>query len=319
MTTVLVSGASGIVGYGILKSLRQGDENLTLVGMTIYDDSVAPGFCDILKIPPSTKDPLYIPWLKNVIKDLHVDIMIPGIELDLYTWESHREELEKEGCKLVLNNSALIALCKDKWLFYKSLREKKLPCAINSSLSNDFDFLHNTFGLPFLLKPRQGFGSQGIILVDSRRIFNQHRAFIGNTLFAQEYIGTDEDEFTIAVFGDGCGSYTSNIVMRRKLSGQGYTEKATVCELPEGLHAINELCIHFSPLGPTNFQFRLHEGAVKLLEINPRISSSTSLRTAFGYNECLMAINFYLYGNLPTQPHISQGYAVRYTEDMVFL
>ena len=58
--------------------------------------------------------------------------------------------------------------------------------------------------------------------------------------------------------------------------------------------AIKNLCEIFNPFGPTNFQFRYHEGNLKLLEINPRISSSTSIRMKFGYNESLMAVEYFL-------------------------
>jgi carbamoyl-phosphate synthase large subunit len=54
-----------------------------------------------------------------------------------------------------------------------------------------------------------------------------------------------------------------------------------------------------------------------LLEINPRISSSTSIRTKFGYNEALMSVDYFLNGIIPTQPKIQKGKAIRYTEDLI--
>jgi carbamoyl-phosphate synthase large subunit len=54
-----------------------------------------------------------------------------------------------------------------------------------------------------------------------------------------------------------------------------------------------------------------------LLEINPRISSSTSLRAAFGYNEAEFCVRHYLEQALITQPEIRFGYAVRYIADLV--
>jgi carbamoyl-phosphate synthase large subunit len=56
----------------------------------------------------------------------------------------------------------------------------------------------------------------------------------------------------------------------------------------------------------------------KLLEINPRISSSTSIRTAFGYNESAMAVEYFLEQRTPTQPLIRRGKAVRYTDEQIF-
>jgi carbamoyl-phosphate synthase large subunit len=54
------------------------------------------------------------------------------------------------------------------------------------------------------------------------------------------------------------------------------------------------------------------------LEINPRISSATSIRAAFGYNESLMSLEFFLEQKRPVQPRIRTGRAVRYTEDYIF-
>ena len=52
MWNILVSGASGIVGYGILRSLKKSGKELRLIGTTIYNDSVAQGFCDIFEQAP---------------------------------------------------------------------------------------------------------------------------------------------------------------------------------------------------------------------------------------------------------------------------
>ena len=71
------------------------------------------------------------------------------------------------------------------------------------------------------------------------------------------------------------------------------------------------------PVGPTNYQFRKEGEQYLLLEVNPRISSSTSIRTAFGYNEAEMCITWYLHGNRPEQPEIHTGEARRYIADWV--
>jgi carbamoyl-phosphate synthase large subunit len=86
MTTILVSGASGVVGYGTLKSLRQGNPEFKLIGTSIYDDSVTPAFCDIFELAPLTSDESYIDWLCGVIEKHQVDMIIPGIEADMLRW-----------------------------------------------------------------------------------------------------------------------------------------------------------------------------------------------------------------------------------------
>ena len=71
------------------------------------------------------------------------------------------------------------------------------------------------------------------------------------------------------------------------------------------------------PEGPVNFQFRFENGEYYLLEINPRISSSTSIRTAFGYNEAEMCMEWYLEHNAPANRNIKQGMALRYIDEWV--
>jgi len=318
MKRVLVSGASGIVGYGVLRSLRQSGQPCILVGTSIYNDSVAPAFCDVFEQAPPTLAPEYLGWLQDTLRRHRIDLLIPGIEIDMYHWVEHVPEISATGALPLLNVPELIALCKDKWAFYRQLREAGVVCTIESSLEADFTALTQRFGFPFLLKPRRGFGSKGIVRVTSEKVFEKHRADIGPLLMAQPVVGDDAEEYTSSAFCDGKGGYFASMTLRRKLSRDGFTDKAEVTDTTEFVPAMNELCHLFRPLGPTNFQFRRCPDGSKLLEMNPRISSATSIRTAFGYNESAMALGYFLDQVTPVQPAIRHGRAVRYTDEHIF-
>jgi carbamoyl-phosphate synthase large subunit len=315
---ILVSGASGIVSYGVLRALRLASQDSFLVGTSIYDNSVAPAFCDVFEQAPPTHAPHYLDWLLSTLRRQRIDLLIPGIEIDMYHWVEHVPQILATGALPLLNEPSLIALCKDKWSFYQRLLAAGVGCAIDSSLEQDFASLVEKFGLPFLLKPRQGFGSKGIVRVTSEEIFLMHRADIGPTLMAQPIVGNDEEEFTTSAFCDGRGGYFASMTLRRTLSRDGFTDTAVVADPTEFGPALDELCSLFRPLGPTNFQFRRCAQGLKLLEINPRISSSTSIRTAFGYNESAMALDYFLDQRNPVQPPIRRGRAVRYTDEKIF-
>lgn len=315
---ILVSGASGIVGYGILRSLRKADPSLLLIGTSMYTDSVAPGFCDVFELAPATTAPGYLDWLCATIGRHQIDLIIPGIEIDLHTWSGQLAQIERHGARMVMNRLELVTLCQDKWLFYESLAAAGMPWAIESSLDNSYDALATAYGLPFLLKPRRGFGSRGIVRVDSAATFERYQHEVGPRLMAQPIVGDNDNEFTTSAFCDGNGSYHASMTLRRKLSKDGFTDKAEVVQGEQFSAALDSLCRHYLPIGPTNFQFRTCADGVKLLEINPRISSSTAIRTAFGYNESAMAVDFYLTGKVPSQPVIRPGHAVRYVEEHIF-
>ncbi|MBC9875790.1 ATP-grasp domain-containing protein [Bradyrhizobium sp. INPA01-394B] len=318
VTTILVSGAAGIVGYGILRSLRMSKRPLKLIGTSIYTDSVAPGFCDVFEAVPRTDAPDYIDRLTAILRKHHVDVAFPGIDADMYTWADRVAEMEATGTRLVLNSRELISSCSDKWAFYQRQREVMASYAIPSYLEMDFDFLKANCGLPFLLKPRRGFGSKGIVVVETAEQLEGIAPATKATLMAQPIVGRDDGEFTVSAFCDGQGGFSASMALRRKLSRDGFTEKAEVADQAEFAEAVRDLCRAFSPIGPTNFQFRKTDAGLKLLEINPRISSSTSIRAAFGYNEALMAIDMAIGQRLPVQPDIKRGRAVRYTEDFIF-
>jgi len=317
MTRILVSGASGIVGYGILRSLRLAEKKLHLIGSSIYEDSVAPAFCDTFELAPKTDDPSYLPWLCDCIRSGGIDLIIPGIEIDMHQWARHTTEIESHGARAMLNNPSLIALCKDKWRFFQDLQSAVLGCEIESVLEGTYEELESRFGRPFLLKPRRGFGSKGIVRVDGKHVFAKHAAEVGATLMAQPIIGDDENEFTVSAFCDGRGGYCAAMSLRRKLSKDGFTEKAEVVENGQFSAVIEALCKRYLPVGPTNFQFRTAGEDLKLLEINPRISSSTAIRAAFGYNESLMSVDYYLDGRAPIQPTIRRGKAIRYIDEFI--
>ncbi len=309
--TILVSGASGIVGYGILRSLR--NSGYRLIGTTIYEISPADCFSDVVLRPPKTVDENYITWLIETINEYSIDMIIPGIEDDMSVWNKNRSVIEKTGTFVMLNDSFLVELCLDKWFFFEKLKSCKLPCVIETSL----DCTYEKYARPFILKPRCGFGSKGIVKIDSEDEFEKYRGKIGPELMMQEYVGTEDEEYTMSAFFDVENKLQAYIIMKRKLSKLGFTEFAEVVEIPELVKIICEISDVLKPIGPTNFQFRKHNNEWKILEINPRISSSTSIRTKMGYNECQMCVDYFLEHKSIEQPHIRKGKAYRYTEDYI--
>jgi carbamoyl-phosphate synthase large subunit len=312
---IFVSGASGIVGYGILKSLKQG--NHLLYSSSIYPESIANYFADHFKIAPRTDDASYASWLSDFLLSENIDLAYAGIDLDMYFWSMNRNLFKDANCKLVLNNQNLISLCQDKWNFYEALKDSACKrFMIDTTLDSDYSTIVKTLGNDLIIKPRLGFGSKGVLRVKNEAEFDKIN-FDGEVSIVQEFIGSQDAEYTVAAFGDGNGGFFNMFSMKRKLATGGYTDEAEVVENELFEETVTEFCKELKPVGPTNFQFRISHSGPKLLEINPRLSSSSSIRAKFGYNEAQMCIDFYLREKAPKLGNIRKGKAIRYIEEYI--
>jgi carbamoyl-phosphate synthase large subunit len=313
----MVTGVGAIIGYGVLRSLRKSNKDIRLLGADIYPDAVGQAWADQFIVAPLTASKNYLRWLEKTIIENQVDLVIPGIEQDVHYFSEQRDFFIRHSVSVALNNRYLIDLARDKWLMHQVLESIGSKARIASFLDGDFEYFSRKLGLPFILKPRQGYASKGIVRVQNKAEFDASVEKLGHELMAQPIIGSDDEEYTVAIFGDGLGGVCAAIVLQRRLAADGSTVKAWVRQESGLLEVVASLCAHFKPIGPTNLQFRKDGKDWKLLEINPRISSSTSLRTAFGYNEAEMCLHYYLEGEEINQPDVKNGFAIRFIEDSV--
>ena len=315
-TKVLVTGVGAIIGYGIINSLRKSKYDCYIVGMDIYHDASGQVWCDAFEQAILADDPRYISFLKAVIDRYEIELVFFGTEQEIHKCSLCRAELGEYYKKLVINRPEILELSEDKWTTSIFMKEHGLK-TIPGSITADYETAVLEFGLPLLLKPRRSYASKGICSVSAKEAFDSWKAEQGDQFMVQEYIGDNEHEYTAATFGFGDGSCIQPIVMRRKLSKAGATDKAIVEMNPVIEEEISKIVKVLKPEGPTNFQFRLHKNDYLLLEINPRISSSTSIRTAFGYNEAEMCIEYYLEGKHPENRKIRTGRAYRYITEAI--
>jgi carbamoyl-phosphate synthase large subunit len=314
MARILVTGVGAIIGYGVLRSLKDGGHHL--IGLDIYADAYGRRLSSEFVQAVRTDDPSYPAFLEDVLRRLRPDLVLPCIEQDVERFNALRGLFAGLGVACALNDADLIRLAADKWALHEAELANGLA-PIPSLLSSDFQTLEGALGLPFLLKPRRGYAGKGIVAIGSRAEFLPYAADVGARYMAQRCVGSDDEEYTAGVFGDGRGGFTAQIQMRRILSAEGATAKAWVVNEQGLTERLRAYCAAFRPVGPTNLQFRKAGDEWKLLEINPRISSSASIRAAFGYNEAQMSLDYYLGGRLPPQPRLRGGGAVRYIEDAV--
>ncbi|MGO6967782.1 ATP-grasp domain-containing protein [Rhizobium leguminosarum] len=317
--TVVITAVGAIIGQGIASSLRKSGLSVRIIGVDRDAHGIGRYWCDdfFAKPPCSEDSPDYLDFWKSLLARENVDLVLPGLELDVLFFNRNHALTQETGARFVLNNPDLIDLAQDKWDFGEALQRLDLP-AIPSCLSTGWhDAIDRLGAPPLLLKPRRGNGSRGIAVLQDEQDFDYWSRKSTDEFFIQKFVGSDETEFTVGAFGFGDGTGLPPIIFRRKLSVAGNTQYAEVVEHPVLAKAVETIAGLLKPLGPTNYQFRMDGEIPYLLEINPRFSSSTSLRTAFGYNEALMAVELFLWGKRPAVPEIRSGRGWRYYEDFV--
>lgn len=315
MTTVLVTGTGAIIGYGVLRALRS-VPGLRVVATDIYSHAVGQHFADDFVQAPMTSHPGYGEWLTETIRQMNVDLVIPCIEQDVAWLARSALAGTLPPARFCLNDPDAIELCADKAAFDAFLSAIGSNVRIPTLHQGNFTEIASVLGLPFLLKPRRGYASKGIVKVATEADFLPHHPHLGSSYIAQRIVGTDEAEFTVSAF---CakGTVRATIALRRQLAPDGSTARAVrVPDIPFA-STMADLAQRLNLDGPSNFQFRMTGEKLYLLEINPRISSATSIRNAFGFNEAAMAIDYFLHGKPVHQPPLRAGSAIRYIEDII--
>ncbi len=316
--TVVVTAVGALIGQGIIASLRRAGLPVRVIGVDRDPRGIGRYWCDAFFAKPVVEEDSaeYLAFWKDLLVREDVDLVLPGLELDVLFFSRNRASFVDIRTSIVLNDPAVIELAQDKWDFGEELLRLGLP-AIPSRLNLGWTECARDLGTPLLLKPRQGNGSRGIAVLRDEDDFNYWSRKSRDAFLIQKFIGSDDEEFTVGAFGFGDGTALQPIIFRRKLSVAGNTQYAEVVDHPVLADVVEKMAALFKPLGPTNYQFRMDGETPYLLEINPRFSSSTSLRAAFGYNEAAMSVEFYLHGRKPQMPHVIPGRGWRYYEDYV--
>jgi carbamoyl-phosphate synthase large subunit len=311
-STILVTGVGAVIGYGIVESLRRAGLPVRIVGMDIYPDAYGRALVDefVPAVPAASED--YLPFIRRLVAEKEIELIIPGIEQDLYALWAHRAEVPTQ---FVLNTYRTMEISRSKLLTARFFAEE--PFVIPTLHAVAYTEAVSRLGLPFIFKLASSHASKGLQLIQDAVQFEYHvaRAGVGTCIY-QPRIGTDDEEYTVSAFGDGRGGYVDSIILRRRLSQDGSTARAWYVADDAAIRStVDTVFRMLSPVGPTNVQVRKQDGVAYLLEINPRISSACSIRTAMGYNEPEMCVRHFLWKEALRPAPKRPGAVVRFLDD----
>lgn len=320
---VVVTGVGG-GGHGsqIVKALRQAETRYEIIATDA--SPVSTGFLladHAYRIVPAS-DPDYIDRLLALCRHHGARALFHGSEPELRAIAAARNTFEKEDILVPINPDAVLDLCMDKVRTARALEELGFdgpPFASIRSLDDARAFEH----LPAILKPSVGGGgSANLFLVQDRRELVAAAAqllALAPEFIAQAYVGDPESEFTVGVLTDLDGQYLNAIAVRRRLDSalsvrisapnrSGRSEfgprlvvssgisQGEIGRFPEVTDSCRQIADSIGARGPINLQCRRVDGVVRVFEINPRFSGTTSMRAMVGYNEPDVLVRRHLLG-----------------------
>jgi carbamoyl-phosphate synthase large subunit len=317
--TVIVTAAGGIVGQGIMKSLRLATSSSLSPSnyriLAVDSSPLAAGLyrSDIGLLIPKASDPEYIDSIIMHLKNHNVDALFVGSDEELMAIATAKKRIESEtSAKVLVTELDVVKIARDKWETYKFLKANNLSCA-ESCLPEQMDDFVEEFGFPLVVKPREGFGSVNFFVTKSAEEMKYAVAQIQNygwRPMLQEYLPGLGDEFTSGVTIDkNGGNIMSSISIRKYLKG-GQTYKAFIDDYPMVSLPAESVAEKLGVTGAANIQSKFvpnndrrgtagtaaefefgslndsfQEGRLKVFEINPRFSATCSLRSYAGVNE----------------------------------
>ncbi len=327
MINILITAIGG-GGHGeqVLKALRLANNPLyRLHGADMNPNSPQKKLVEEFCVLPNATNPKYFAALTHFIKRKNIDVLIHGCEPELKIFSEKRSLLEELGVKVLINSPEVIQLCMNKFKTANKLRELGFQ-TINQILVRHLSELQQILWFPVVVKPNVGGGGSSNVFIcqDFDELINICKYLRIeedlNGILIQEYVGTSESEFTVGVLSDFNGDLITSIGLRRQLSGQMNVKlsvrnrtsridlgsnliissgisQGEIKQFPEVTHQCEEIAKAIGSRGPLNIQCRLVDGQIKVFEINPRFSGTTSIRALAGVNEPDILIQRNILGN----------------------
>ena len=317
---VLILGVGGDVSQGIIKALNQAELNLNIIGACVDSQSSGFYFCDKAYLSPFASSGDFIPWLIKICNYEKINIVMSGVEQIILKISENIELLKAS------TESAFVPAPIEKLLIGQNklhtcqwLKENGLnyPEYASSSDDKELDILVKKVGFPLIAKPLFGKGSVGVIRINNAHELNNIKHRIDYVI--QEYIGNDDNEYTVACYTDRDGKTYEPIIMRRRLK-HGQTFIAEILENKDIRDEAISICKKFRVTGPLNIQLRLDKWNKPVcFEINVRFSGTLPIRSHFGFNDAkAMIMEYVLNYKIDNEFSIRKGLAHRYIDEIYY-
>ena len=275
---VLVFPCGSEIGLEVYRSLKH-SIHFNLIGANSIDDHGRFVFENYIGNLPFVNDNAFIPALKQVTKEHHIDIIYPAMDSVIAKLKEYENEL---GCIVIGSPSETSATCLSKRLTYKTLQGiVHVPVTFEKEDINSF---------PVFVKPTIGYGSRGAKKINNAKQLMSHLEEYPDSIISEYLPG---EEYTVDCFTDKegrllfCGPRLRNRISNgiSVNTKPALTNDGTVKEIAQ---KINE-ALMFRGAWFIQLKKGAH-GELFLLEVASRLGGSSSLYRNKGVNFAQMSL-----------------------------
>ena len=338
--TVFV-GAIGGGGHGeqIVKALRlAGAERYRIVGGDVSRYCPQFALVDVPVLLPKATESCYIDAVLALARRFDVKAVFHGCEPELLAFHRNRDTFIRNNIFLPINAPEVIEVCMDKTRTAAFLAMHGFDPPASRPFTGR-EAIASVEAYPVVVKPAKGGGgSRDAFIAQTPLQLESLADFldVANELFLiQDYVGRFDEEYTVSVLHDMDGRFIQSIAIRRlinsalnmRLAVRNRTGRAElgdwlvissgvshgeVADFPEVRTQCETIAKELGSKGAINIQCRFVEGRLRVFEINPRFSGTTSLRAMVGYNEPDLLLRRHLLGeNIPVRFPYRHGWIIR--------
>lgn len=312
---VLVSGAGGDVGQGVMKALFSSCLNIEIYTTCISKESSWLHHKDVIGfIAPYSDDEDYIDWIIKLIQKYQIDVFFPTVDSEILkiSLQKHRIETETK-CKVFVDDVDKVKICSDKYKTAKFLKENNFPYPLTAIAckSELFLFLEKC-GFPLILKKREGKGAQDVFKIEDE--IQLHNYLENDAYIIQEWLDPSFGEYTTGIYLGDDGNVKGICTFKRKLKGGStfIAERVIDPILEKQLEDIAKVI----GMKYINIQSMRKGNELVPFEFNGRLSGSTSMISRV-FNAPEMFINEKILNKNLTRIQNSEKFiAMRYYEEI---
>ncbi|MBN2410751.1 ATP-grasp domain-containing protein [candidate division KSB1 bacterium] len=314
---VLVTAVGGGVGQSIMKALKMCGLGCRIITMDCNPLSAGLYRADSGYITPSVHSQNYIEKIIQICKEQNIHALLIGCDPELPVLAQHKEIIEQEtNARVIVSSPKVIKIGNDKWETFLFLKRNgfNAPHTFLPHQEKEIKEFLAQKGFPVIIKPRSGSASRGVNIAYN---YDELQVFVkrNNNTIIQEYVGTEDQEYTSGLFMTRDNKIAGVITIKRELYC-GTTYRAIIDHFPDIEEKVRQIGNRLKPYGPCNFQMRISDGQPVVIEINPRFSGTTVMRAKFGFNETEAAIRHFVFGEDVGEMTFNTGIALRYWNEV---